>query len=167
MQNSVLSTRGTKYMYLYIKNFHLSAPLDRYEYMKMPLALFPEWMKMQYNLNKLALKGYVYLEMCHIVWGLPQAGILEYKLLRKRLLPHGYFKSPNTPGLWKHSTRPISFTLIVDNFGVKYVGKEHADHLIKCIKTKYELTEDWAGNLYCGIKLNWDYNARTLDISMS
>jgi hypothetical protein len=70
------------------------------------------------------------------------------------------------PGLWQHKTRPILFTLVVDNFGVKYVGKEHVDHLIWCIKQKYELTKDWMGNLYCGIKLNWDYNARTLDISM-
>ncbi len=54
--------------------------------------------------------------------------------------------------------------LVVNEFGVKYVGKEHIDHLIWCIKQKYELTEDWTGDLYCGIKLNWDYDARTLDI---
>ncbi len=40
------------------------------------------------------------------------------------------------------------------------------DHLIWCIKQKYELTEDRTGDLYCGIKLNWNYNACTLDISM-
>ncbi len=40
------------------------------------------------------------------------------------------------------------------------------DHLIWCIKQKYQLAEDWTGNLYCGIKLNWDYNTCTLDISM-
>ena len=51
-------------------------------------------------------------------------------------------------------------------FQGKYVGKEHVDHLIKCIKTKYELTKDWAGDLHCGIKLNWVYTACTLDISM-
>jgi hypothetical protein len=45
------------------------------------------------------------------------------------------------------------------------VGKEHVDHLIQCIKKDYELT-DWTGDLYCGIQLDWDYNARTLDISM-
>jgi hypothetical protein len=61
---------------------------------------------------------------------------------------------------------PISFTLVVDDFGVKYVGKEHVDHLIKCIKTKYKLAEDCVGDLYCGIRLNWDYTACTLDISM-
>jgi hypothetical protein len=54
---------------------------------------------------------------------------------------------------------------VVDDFGVKYVSKEHVDHFIWCIKQKYELTEDWTGNLYCGIKLNWDYNAHTLAIS--
>jgi hypothetical protein len=60
----------------------------------------------------------------------------------------------------------IALTLVVDNFGVKYVGHEHADHLIQCIKETYELTEDWTGDLYCGIKLDWDYNARTLNILM-
>jgi hypothetical protein len=63
MWNSVLSTKGAKYMCLDIKNFYLTAPLDRYEYMKMPLSLFPSWTKEQYNLDKLAKKGFVYLEM--------------------------------------------------------------------------------------------------------
>ena len=46
------------------------------------------------------------------------------------------------------------------------MGREQVDHLIKCIYEKYELTEDWSCNLYCGIKLHWDYIARTVDISM-
>jgi hypothetical protein len=62
--------------------------------------------------------------------------------------------------------RSITFSLAVDNFGIKYVGKEHADHLIKCLKEKYKLTEDWTGDLYCGISLKWDYVARTLYFSM-
>ncbi len=113
-----------------------------------------------------AKNGFVYLKMRRAVWGLPQAGILANKLLQKRLLPHGYYECTQTPGLWRHLTRPISFTLVVDNFGVKYIGKEHIQHLITCLKEKYELTEDWTGNLYCGISLLWDYEARTLDISM-
>jgi hypothetical protein len=68
-------------MCLDIKNFYLSAPLNQYKYMKMTLALFLEWIIMQYNLDKLALNGFVYLEMHHTVWGLPQAGILANKLL--------------------------------------------------------------------------------------
>ena len=136
MWNSVLSTEGAKYMCLDIKNFYLIAPLDWYEYMKMPLSLFPTWTKEQDNLNKLAKNGFVYLEMRRAVLGLPQAGILVNKLLLKRILPHGYYECKHTSGLWRHLTRPISFTLVVDDFGVKYVGKEHIDHLIKCIKEK-------------------------------
>ena len=52
--NSVISTPGAKYMCLDIKNFYLTAKLDYYEYMRMPLGLFPEWIKKQYNLNVLA-----------------------------------------------------------------------------------------------------------------
>ena len=97
------------------------------------------------------------------MWGLPQAGILANKLLRKRLAPQGYFECKQTPGLWKHATQP---TLVVDDFGVKYLRQEDIDHLINCIRKKYELTEDWDGDLYCGIRRKWDYIARTLDISM-
>ena len=101
--NSVLSTTGAKYMCLDIKNFYLTAALDYFEYMKMPLTVFPEWIKKQYNLDKHALNGFVYLRMERAVWGLPQAGILANKLLRKRLAPHGYYECINTPGLWKHT----------------------------------------------------------------
>ncbi len=72
----------------------------------------------------------------------------------------------DTLGLWKHESQPLTFTLVVDNFGVKYENKEDVDHLIASIKSTYKLTEDWTGNLYCGISLDWDYVNRTVDISM-
>ncbi len=50
--------------------------------------------------------------------------------------------------------------------GVKYEQQEDIDHLIAALKTKYSLTKDWMGNLYCGIKLNWNYEKLTLNISM-
>ena len=97
-------------------------------------------------------------------------GILANKLLRKRLAPKGYYECKQTPGLWhslwRHVTRPISFTLVVDDFGVNYTNKADVDHLIKCLKENYDLTQDWDGELYCGIKLKWNYDERTLDISM-
>ena len=42
----------------------------------------------------------------------------------------GNHQSKIIPGLWKHDTQPISFTLMVDNFGVKYVKEEHVEHLM-------------------------------------
>jgi hypothetical protein len=134
--------------------------------MKMPIGLFPPWTIKRYDLLNKVVKGYVYLQMQKGVWGLPQAGILANKLLRKRLAPHGYFECSHTPGLWKHSTRPISFTLVVDDFGIKYKCQEDVDHLIAALKTKYNLTKNWVGNLYCSIKLSWGYVNGTLDISM-
>jgi hypothetical protein len=34
-------------------------------------------------------------------------------------------------------------------------------------KETYEVTEDWTGDLYCGITLKWNYDKQWLDISMT
>jgi hypothetical protein len=103
-----------------IKIFYLSAPLDRYKYRRIPIGLYPPWIIKQYNLSNKVYHGHIYLKIRKAVWGLPQAGILVNKLLQTRLAPHGYYECKHTPGLWKHITCPISFTLVVDNFGVEY-----------------------------------------------
>ena len=137
--------------------------------MKIPLKPFLQWIIDQYDLTTHAIDGMVHIEMRKgkAVYGLLKAGILANNKLRCELKPHGYLEHKNTPGLWYHKTRPVSFTLVVDDFGVKYVGKEHVNHLILCLKqSKYKLTKDWTGSLYCGISLNWNYNAGHVDISM-
>ena len=55
------------------------------------------------------------------------------KQLQRKLAKHGYFEVNHTPGLWRHVTRPVQFSLVVDDFGVKYVGEENAQHLINAI----------------------------------
>ncbi len=142
------------------------ALLEYFKYMRIPLPLIPAWTIEQNNLTKLALDGWVHIEMQKAVWGLPQVGILANKRLQRRLSPFGYYKSVNTSGLWYHESRPIAFTLIVDNIGVKYASQDNVDHLISSIKKTYTLNKDWTGNLYCGITLEWDYNCQMVDISM-
>ncbi len=45
-------------MCLNLKNFYLNmAALDYYEYIKIPVALFPKWIKKQYNLDTHARDG--------------------------------------------------------------------------------------------------------------
>jgi hypothetical protein len=63
-------------------------------------------------------------------------------------------------------TQPISFTLVVDDFSVKYVSKQHAEHLRNALLRTYELTTDWTATVYSGMTLKWGYNKRTCDISM-
>jgi hypothetical protein len=163
--NSVISTPA-KYMCLDIKKNHLMACLKYFEYMQIPLTLSPKWIQIQYKMKGVAYQGYTYLEIRHTVWGLPQAGILANKRLQKKLRPFGYFKHMNTPGLWYHELHPISFTVVVDNFGVKYIYKDDVNHLVASIKATYTLTKDWSGDLYCGIMLSWDYINQTVDILM-
>eukprot|EP00804_Cyclotella_cryptica_P028183 CCRYP_011053-RC/>CCRYP_011053-RC protein AED:0.33 eAED:0.33 QI:0/0/0/1/0/0/2/0/415 len=120
--------------------------------MRIPIKIIPDHIIDQYHLRKKVKNRYVYMEIRRAMYGLPQAGILANKLLKQRLAKHGYYKVVHTPGLWKHTTRPISFTLIVDNFGIKYVGKEHAEHLLNALQQHYTL--------------DWDYLNKTVDISM-
>ena len=107
-------------MCLDIKSFYLYAPLDRYEYMRMKLSDFPEHIIKQYDLRHKAKNGFVYIEIRHSIYGLPQSGRLANDYLCEKLRPAGYFKVQHTPGLWKHVSRPIQFSLVVDDFGVKY-----------------------------------------------
>jgi hypothetical protein len=94
--------------------------------MKMMLSHFPDEIVKKYNLNALAIDGWVCIEIRKGVYGLKQAGILANQLLQTRLAPFGYYPARHTPGLWLHKTRPISFMLVVDDFAVKYVVKQHA-----------------------------------------
>jgi hypothetical protein len=95
-----------------------------------------------------------------------QAGLLANQLLQTRLAPFGYYPARHTPGIWLHKTRPISFTLVFDDFTVKYVGKHHAEHLRNALLRTYELTTDWSATVYSGMTLKWIYNRRICDIYM-
>ena len=90
------------------------------------------------------------------MYSLSQAGIIAQQLPEERLKKHGYHQSQTTPGLWKRDTRPISFSLLVDNFGVKYVGEENAQHLLDTVQKYYKCSCDWEGEHYCGITIKWD-----------
>jgi hypothetical protein len=164
--NSTLSTEDADMIMMDIKNYYLGTPLPRFEYMKMLLSRFPKEIIQKYNLNALAVDRWVYIEIRKGMYGLKQAGLLANQLLQTRLAPFGYYPARHTPGLWLHKTRPISFTLVVDDFTVKYVGKQHAEHFRNALLRTYELTTDWTATVYSGMTLKWDYDTRTGDISM-
>jgi hypothetical protein len=132
-------------------------PMSRFEYMRPPLSIIPDEIVEAYNLKALAHDGWIYIEIQKGMYGLPQAGILANKLLQDRLAKHGYRPVRHTHGLWRHDTRPITFSLVVDDFGVKYVGRDNAQHLHDALNTYYKTSSvDWDGRLYCGITLDWD-----------
>jgi hypothetical protein len=56
----------------------------------------------------------------------------------------------------------------MDNFGIKYIGKENLQHLYDALrKETYEIVEDLEGNLYCGITLKWNYAKHHVDLAMA
>jgi hypothetical protein len=127
--NGTLSTKDAAMMRMDIKNYYIGTLLPRFEYMKMMLSLIPEEIIQKYNLNAIAVDGWVYIEIRKGLHGLNQAGLLSNQLPQTRLAPFGYYPAKHTPGLWLHKTRYISFTLLVDDFAVQYVAKQHAEHL--------------------------------------
>jgi hypothetical protein len=137
------------------------------EFMRMKLAELPKEFTWIYKLHNLAnANGFISINIQKGMYGLPQAGILAQELLKKGLNKHGYRQSPITPGLWWHNFCPISFTLCVDNFGIKYVGQEHFKHLSGILKEHYKCSQDWSGTRYLGMNINWDYINKNVHVSM-
>ena len=100
------------------------------------------------------------------MYGLKQAGMLAHADLKTHLVPYGYSPLRHTPGLWKHESNSVVFSLVVDDFGVKYTNAKHAQHLLNALSQKYDITTDWSGSLYCGLAIEWDYTNKTVNISM-
>jgi hypothetical protein len=89
------------------------------------LASLPQETIEKYDPIKLLQDGKVNIEIQKVMYGLPQAGILANKLLQRNLAKDGYRPTTHTHGLWTHDTSPISFSLVVDDFRIKCVGREH------------------------------------------
>ena len=69
--------------------------------------------------------------------------------------------------LWTHTSIPINFTLVVNDFQVKYSEKENTLHLKKTLEDKYKVTTYWEGKMFIGIALKWEYEKFTVQISIS
>ena len=165
--NSIISTPNAKFMTMDISNFYLMTPLNRPEFIRMKISDIPEEIIVEYKLREMVTEdGSVYIQANKGMYGLPQSGLLANELLEKRLNKHGYRQSKLVPGLWKHDSKPIQFTLVVDDFGVKYTNKEDVKHLQQVLEEHYKITMDWDGKRYIGITLDWDYRRRQVHLTM-
>ena len=68
------------------------------------------------------------------MYGLVQTGIIAHTALKEYLCPFGYEPVPITPGLWRHNNNEITFTVVVEIFGIKYQRKEDALQLIHALQ---------------------------------
>ena len=121
----------------------------------MHLGLIPDNIADQYDLRQLFKDSWVYTEIRKGVLGLKHAIRFANERLTKHLQNHGYAPCLQTPTFWRHNTLPIIFTLVVNDFGVKYTDKHNADHLINALHALYTNTVDQTGYLHCGLTLYW------------
>jgi len=165
--NSIISTEGAKCVMVDLKDFYLNTPMKRYEYMRLKITDIPDEIVEEYNLQeKKTDDGYIYCEIRKGMYGLPQAGIIAQELLQDRLAKVGYYQSKIVPGLWKHISRKTCFTLVVDDFAIKYTNMDDANHIINALKKDYVTTVDWEANKYIGLTVEWDYTNRKVFVHM-
>ena len=87
--------------------------------MGIPMDLIPDEVIKKYNPHKLSVNGWAYMEICKRIPGLKQTTKLANKRLEKHLRKYGYAPCARTTALWNHFTLPITFTLVVNDCGVK------------------------------------------------
>eukprot|EP00957_Ditylum_brightwellii_P056465 4280288-Ditylum_brightwellii.AAC.2 len=134
--------------------------------MQLPIDIVPEEVKKEYKLHEKVKNGYVYIELRNRMYGLPQASILTNKLLIRQLATKGYKLCCHTPCHWKHEWGPVQFSLVVDDFGIKYADKEHVHYLLPMLHHWYEVAEDWSGERCCVLTIEQNYEKGHVDFSM-
>ena len=123
--------------------------------MKLHIHIIPQEIIDEYALhNLLDEDGWVHLNIMKGMYGLKQAGIIENMELTRHLDEFGYHPVQHTTGLWKQNTRATIFTLVVDDFAIKYASRQDDKHLIQALCTKYTISSDWDASLYIEISLN-------------
>jgi hypothetical protein len=133
----------------------------------MPLKLFPDDIIDYYNLQEKALNGYVYMELDAACTVYHKPVSWQTSFYDNAWVSMATSKYNTSPGLWKHISRPIWFNLCIDDFGFKYIGDENLNHLFAALRTEtYEIVDNWVGDLFCGINLEWNYVKGLVDIAM-
>ena len=166
--HSTISTKR-RWATIDIKDFYLGTPLPpgHYEYMRIHRSKLPRETILKHRLDSIFHDDYIYFEVRKCIYGLPQSGKLSQTRLVKHLASHGYHQLPNVPCLFKHATRNITFSLVVDDFGVSYQHPSDFQHLIETLKSNdYLLTIQPEGNTYLGMHIKFNYSKNYVTISM-
>ena len=163
--NAVVS-EDAEWMTVDIKDYYLGSPMEKPVYMRIALKQIPLDIQQKYNLAAITRDGKVMTKIVKGMYGLPHAGKLAQDRLIPHLAKHGYRQCEHTRCLFTHDTRPIAFTLVVDDFGIKFKGRENAQHLLTALEELYKITIDWTGSKYLGIVIDYNRTARTISLSM-
>ena len=113
--------------------------MEQSKYVRIKLSDTPQEFIEEYDLSEAYKNGWIYFEILLGCYGLPQSRCLANDLLHTCIEKTGYYESTKTPGFWIHKWRPVQLILLVDDFGIEYVGKEHALHLLETLELNYKI----------------------------
>ena len=86
--NSVISTKGVRYVCADVGNFYTNSRLESPEYVRIRKRDIPQEVKNEYDVKQyIAEDGYVYCEITGAMYGLKAAGYIANKDLEKHLAP--------------------------------------------------------------------------------
>ena len=169
--NKAISDVKSKCFTMDITDMYLQSklPPDQYEYMVMDISDIPEEIIQCYNLRTFIRPGTtkIYNEVIGALYGMKQSGYIANKELVTYLESNGYMQSKTTPCLFKHNVDDIDFTLITDDFLIRYSDQKEADKLYEIMCKKYPMTVDWTCRKYAGLDILFDYSTTSRKVSIS
>ena len=115
---SVVSNNAN-FMTLDIKKIYLMTPLPRSEYIRIPLKFLSLKILDKLSLHPFILNNSILFEVTKSMYGLPHAGKIAQDNLIARLATHGYLQT-GTTCLFSHAINGVAFTLVVDDYSVKF-----------------------------------------------
>ena len=95
----------------------------------------------------------MHMEVYSSIYRLLQAGQLAHNHLVVHLAPYNYALVKHTLGLWIYKSNGIVFTLVVNDFGIKYSSETQLQYLIDVLKSKYTITTNISGSLCIEVSL--------------
>ena len=171
--NRTISDPNSKYCTADITDMYLftELPVGEEEYMCIDRQDIPDTTWKFFNLDQYLIHPSdtkVYVCVTSGVPGMIQAGYLAQQKLIPILAKAGFKQCPNTKCLFRHTTRDIDFSLIVDDFGIRYSKESDVMDLLAALEVHYPMKVDWSGKKYVGFDLNWHYDMtdRYVDVSM-
>jgi len=163
---SVVSTPGAAFLTADIVDFYLNSTLERAEYLRVQRRFLSDTAIQEHELAPYLHNDVVYFRVDKGMYGLPQAGILAQRRLKGILADAGYHEAPYVPCLFTHATSGFAFTLVIDDFGIKYTDEAAAQHLLDTLRAHYDIKVDWAGTKYLGINIHHDKGAHTITLAL-
>ena len=121
----------------------LESKLSKSRCVRFKLSQIPEAAQVQCGLlSSVDDRGCVCARIDEAWHGLKEAGRIAGDDIRDHLAAFGCTESEFSPEPLTHDTRPASFTLVVDDLGVKWKNSEDFEHLRDCLNLKCEMKVD-------------------------